>query len=771
MPGILQLFGKNLRIHTAKSGIREIPFAPFLWINKPPNWIEKMEHLERERFTIGEEKVINDDTYIQILLPVDPSEYHQERKRLLSVCESQSLQVSNHQLNLLKFIYSHHPKLFDYEGAVVMHLDIETKNLLCTRDRIEENLLLAIGYTFDQEPKKIIEKFDVKDGVRIPDEKAMIQEFINLVREKNPDIIVDYHGDGFDFPVLIHKADSLGIPFAIGRDGSIPTIRECYCGALKFFRNEITIVGREHIDIWVSIKGDARLNIKIEQLGLKSVCEFFNIFPEGRVEIEGQDIYDAYQNNHDNFIKYLEDDVHGTRELYERVITRFFIISKETNMPLSICQRSGTVKIWDQIIMNEYVTNDILVPDRQTWVKEQIRGDRRKNKGGLNELYKIGLVTDVAELDFDSHYPSIIAANQYKPRNDPKNYFCKKMVHFLLTRRDMKKQLKKGGLSPMDKDRHTINIHAFKILANGGNGYHGTQYGYFSDYEIYYKVTNTGQKQLLDTEKQLKNAGFRIIQLATDGIKMHHKKISNPEAFYGSVGQKITDYIQKKYESTNYILGFEGYWPHAFFLNMKSYVLVDPNGKATVKGTTFKDKKIFRYLRETLRELAIMVTRQDEPGLVVRFVKDSMKKIWNMELEPRDLLIYQGLKKKVDYTNAGYKERSSEYYNMTSNCTGVSLLRKYQRMKIVKKKGDRVEYFYSNQGTSKNDRLLPIEAFQKDLVDWKRYEVAFVQKASDILRFALADFDLFREELFGKEKTQYYNKVELRYKEAITPEK
>ena len=312
------------------------------------------------------------------------------------------------------------------------------------------------------------------------------------------------------------------------------------------------------------------------------------------------------------------------------------------------------------------------------------------------------------------------------------------MTHFVKHRRALKAKMKAGRdtLSKEEYDTIDITQHAFKLLANGGNGYHGNIFGYFSDYTIYKEVTNTAQVQILEAEEMLKDMGIEIIQLATDGIKIVSKH-NSPE-YYKRVGAEITKALQKKYRTKEYLFEFEGFWQRTLFLNLKSYVLLEDGQRPIVKGATLRDKKVFRYLRETLRKLCMMLAEGQTEKQVDKYLKKRYALLGHQRLSKDDLLMYQSLSKEVDYEGDGYEQNPDVYYNMSANFTSPSLLRKYRSLKIPKMKGDRITFFFSNQGKTKNQRLKPIELFSPEYVDWERYQETFWIRVNAILKHVFA---------------------------------
>ena len=53
-------------------------------------------------------------------------------------------------------------------------------------------------------------------------ERAMLAELVRLIRERDPDVIEGHNIYAFDLAYLMARCERYGVPFAIGRDGSVP---------------------------------------------------------------------------------------------------------------------------------------------------------------------------------------------------------------------------------------------------------------------------------------------------------------------------------------------------------------------------------------------------------------------------------------------------------------------------------------------------------------------------------------------------------------------
>ncbi|MEM4155340.1 MAG: 3'-5' exonuclease [Archaeoglobaceae archaeon] len=107
-----------------------------------------------------------------------------------------------------------------------------------------------------------------KEEILHGNERTIIQDFVNLVKEVDPDVIVGYNQDAFDWPYLKKRAEKLKIQLDLGRDGS----------SITFKGGRPKIAGRLNVDLY-----DIALRItdvKIKKL--ENIAEFLGT----KVEIE-----------------------------------------------------------------------------------------------------------------------------------------------------------------------------------------------------------------------------------------------------------------------------------------------------------------------------------------------------------------------------------------------------------------------------------------------------------------------------------------------------
>ena len=143
-----------------------------------------------------------------------------------------------------------------------LFFDLETTGLKADSDQI---LMIAVG---DNRGYEL-----VLEG----DERELIEEFISLVQEKDPDVISAYNLFEFDLDFLHQRAIKHGIQLALGREingargelEKLPYSKTIKIGAETRYIPNFTVVGRELIDVLHAVQRWNATSRKLENHRLK----------------------------------------------------------------------------------------------------------------------------------------------------------------------------------------------------------------------------------------------------------------------------------------------------------------------------------------------------------------------------------------------------------------------------------------------------------------------------------------------------------------------
>src|SRR5260221_9149623 len=180
----------------------------------------------------------------------------------------------------------------NFEDLHRLQLDLETTSLDPHRGRI---FLIAI-----RDSRGLATTLQA----RSPDDEAeMIAKLCQIVRDRDPDIVENHNLFSFDLQFLEYRAEALGVPLQLGRDGGPGRLERreetLAIGPEARRRIRYSVAGRELIDTLDAVR---RYDFVVRDLpshGLKDVARYFDIASPERVYLEGAAIFETYQSDPD----------------------------------------------------------------------------------------------------------------------------------------------------------------------------------------------------------------------------------------------------------------------------------------------------------------------------------------------------------------------------------------------------------------------------------------------------------------------------------------
>ncbi|HJW96830.1 MAG TPA: 3'-5' exonuclease, partial [archaeon] len=111
----------------------------------------------------------------------------------------------------------------------------------------------------------------------VPDEKALLERFMEIVRERNPDIIAGYNSDRYDFLRLAERAESHKVHFHLGRDRKHLVFKK------RMRVSSAQLTGRVHVDLYDFVDNILGSSLMTEVLSLDKVAK--EILGEGKLKM------------------------------------------------------------------------------------------------------------------------------------------------------------------------------------------------------------------------------------------------------------------------------------------------------------------------------------------------------------------------------------------------------------------------------------------------------------------------------------------------------
>ncbi|KQH81976.1 hypothetical protein AMR53_08545 [Thermococcus thioreducens] len=359
------------------------------------------------------------------------------------------------------------------EELKMLAFDIET--LYHEGEEFGTGPILMISYA-DEDGARVItwKKIDLPYVDVVSTEKEMIKRFLKVVKEKDPDVLITYNGDNFDFAYLKKRCEKLGIKFTLGRDGSEPKIQR------MGDRFAVEVKGRIHFDLYPLI----RRTINLPTYTLEAVYEA--VFGKPKEKVYAEEIALAWESGEglERVARYSMEDAKVTFELGREFFPMEAQLSRLIGQSLWDVSRSSTGNLVEWFLLRKAYERNELAPNKPN--ERELARRRGGYAGGYVKEPERGLWDNIVYLDFRSLYPSIIITHNVSPdtlnREGCKEYdrapqvghkFCKDVPGFipsllgsLLDERQKIKRKMKATIDPIEKKLLDYRQRAIKILAN-----------------------------------------------------------------------------------------------------------------------------------------------------------------------------------------------------------------------------------------------------------------------------------------------------------------
>ncbi len=421
------------------------------------------------------------------------------------------------------------------------------------------------------------------------DERRMLERFVEIVVERDPDTIEGHNIFNFDLPYIFERAKRKKVKIAIGRDGSVPSVHNSRMmvadRSISYRRYEV--FGRHVVDTYFLSRLYDITSRSLQSYGLKAVAKHFGVAAENRTYIAGHEISSAFDSDPETVLKYAADDVTETLAVSDLLSPIYFAQAQMLPMNYQDALVRGNATKIDALLLREYLHRGygISKPD-----------EPKQFSGGYTDIFVTGVRKNVHHCDIQSLYPSLMLKYSIGPRADELGVF----LNLLQVLRDfrisakqrMREEKNAGRKNYLDALQST-----FKILINSFYGYLAFQFGRFSDFEAADKVASEGRKLLKSMIEWIREHGGEPIEIDTDGIYFvppDYKDAGERRDFEEGLQEDLPKGIQVE---------FDGEYESMFSYKMKNYALLKQNGEVLMRGAALKSRGLEPFQREIIEDI------------------------------------------------------------------------------------------------------------------------------------------------------------------------
>lgn len=550
---------------------------------------------------------------------------------------------------------------------------------------------------------------DFEEIINGDNEREIILRFLKLIKDFDPDIIVGYNSDAFDWPYIKKRAEKLGIKLSVGRDGTDLSIRG----------GRPRIAGRLSIDLYdIAMR---TLDVKVKTL--ENVAEFLGTKVE-IADIEARDIYRRWSaGDREAVLRYSRQDVLNTYFIAEELLPMYYELSRMIRIPLDDVTRSGRGKQVDWLLLSEAHRLNELAPNPRE-VEESYEG------AFVLEPAR-GLHENVVCLDFASMYPSIMIAYNISPdtlvfgtcddcnvapevghkfRREPDGFF-KRILNMLIDRRkEIKKEMKKMNYESSEYKLLDIKQTTLKVLTNSFYGYTGWNLARWYCRECAEATTAWGRHFIKTSARIAEQMGFEVLYGDTDSIFVKRAGIGLEE-----LEKEVEMLIESLSHELPVQIEVDELYSAIFFVEKKRYAGLTSDGRLVVKGLEVRRGDWCELAKKVQRAVIEIILKDKNPEKAADYVKEIIDEMKAGKVPLEDYVIYKGLTRRPD-----------RYESVQAH---VKAAMKAAKKGIVYTIGSKVGFVVTKGAGNIGDRAFPvdlIESFDGEIitdVDGNKYKI------------------------------------------------
>ncbi len=498
----------------------------------------------------------------------------------------------------------------------------------------------------------------------------IINEFLNVVKKFDPDIIVGFNSNGFDLRYIKERCAINGINFnkyvARSMDTTDPVefIEKKNLASRKKYV-EVRIDGRISYDLYYPVIRDQSM-FGIKNRTMKVVADWYKIKDIIKEDMSNVNRYLETESGRAQINKYLRSDINITDQLFKIYSANTMMLAEKLLIPLDEVVNATSSLLSNLIFGRELMAKNIVSngPVICRYDKRHVNNKR----GGWVETYRPGFIKKLKKLDFKSYYPFltvqfnissetcfIVRYEEYKGELDYKFYwkeeeivgigkikwfyahipdstlgktvvmrinmseegFLPRYMRELFDERALLKKRMKSIEKEIGKDETRSNVEyaglksretAIKIIINSFTGYVGNEHALYGNLACYVAITGMGR---YFTQMIINRYKDLVVSSDTDAI---YEDISEGGISEDEANKYIESLVvgELGFDKCWIVMEEEGNFGSAFFMNTvgKNYYIHDTEKDIVIKhGVATKRSSLARFVDRSADEIVISLLK------------------------------------------------------------------------------------------------------------------------------------------------------------------
>lgn len=457
-------------------------------------------------------------------------------------------------------------------------------------------------------------------------EKALLTRMLDIVQERDPDVIEGHNIFSFDLAYIETRCKRHKLPLRLGRNGKV-----CRSRASRFSAGErqinyqrFDIYGRHVVDTFFLVMLYDVVTRDLDSYGLKSCAKHFGVEAPSRTYVRGDSISQMYDHDQETLKAYCIDDVRETDGLSRCLSPSYFYQAQLVPLSYQSCICRGNATRIDALLCAEYLVAGQALPEPEM---------AKPLQGALSESLVSGVFRNVWHIDVRSLYPSIVCSEQLTPSRDVRGEFLRLLEQlraFRLRAKDAMRVAQPGA----EREQLSALQSSFKILINSFYGYTAFAQGTFNDYDLASHITARGRDILSAMRDFLQKLGAGIIEMDTDGLYFTPPSgITSTSELAAKVQATLPEGIEVDLDAT---------YQSMFSYKAKNYALLDDNGGIHLAGAALKSRGLEPFQRRCIHEFVTLLL-QGRQAETPALWEDYERRIRQHELPLEDFVQRENL--------------------------------------------------------------------------------------------------------------------------------
>ena len=475
-----------------------------------------------------------------------------------------------------------------------------------------------------------------------------IERFSDVSQSFDPDLVLSFGGNTFDWPYLIKRSEKSKARLSVGRDEG-PARQSLY--------GHFSLTGRANVDL-LDFAGDL---YDVKDKSIENVAKFLGVDAVSPA-IDETEYYDHWiGNGRPSLVKQMQRHVSSILDVGEDALDYVLQLSTLSALPPDQVLAAAVGFRVDSYMMMEARKLGELIPSR-----EELNIIPYKGAIVLEPL--VGLHDRVAVLDFSSMYPSLMVKYNISPdtlvkgpgdgifkvpevghyfRQNPPGFYKIVLSQLIASRRAAKAE---AARFPRGTPEHKIlkaREKATKVITNATYGYAGWAGSRWYSREVAESAAALGRDTISRSIELAKPLGLKVLYGDTDSLFVEYQE------------GPVDDFIKSVEKNLGLEINLGQLYKRVLFTEAKKkYAGLLDDGELDVVGMEAVRGDWSNLARNVQNEVLRLVLEDGNPSKARSYVTNLVKDLKSAKVPKSSLVIWKTLTKRpADYeVNAPHVE-------------------------------------------------------------------------------------------------------------------